>query len=156
MKFSGSIYIINEIRFFYSHWVLYNFASCTTNFHLILFAVSLPFSAFLLLQAYSPSRTPHLWRAAPYIAKNSDSNKAQKLPWKLMDSGCPFWARKARNFCRSWNTRSKTFSLDKNYASAWYIISLRLLPCLCTRQKTFDACLSVSRWNSQFFDLIKN
>ena len=58
VKFSGSI--LNKWdTLFYSHWVLYNFASCKTDFHWILCVVSVPFSALLLLQAYSPSQTLH-------------------------------------------------------------------------------------------------
>ena len=81
---------------------------------------------------------------------------SQKLPWKLVDIGYPCWARKTPNSRHSWNTRSDTFPLNTQSASAWNITSLCLLSCLCTLLKTFDASLNVKTWISQFFDILKN
>jgi len=73
-----------------------------------------------------------------------------KLKIALEISG--YWVsllgKETRNSCHSWHTRSNTFPLDNQRASAWNITSLCLLSCLCTLLKTFDASLNVRGWIS--------
>jgi len=72
--------------------------------------------------------------------------------------GCPYWARKIHNSCRSWN-ETPALKLVLCITRVPIVTSLGLLTCLCTFAQFWKHSMRFLMWTDEihnFYDIIKN
>ena len=157
MEFTASNHNKWDGFFFYSYWVLYKLHEQEDRLSLIL-VLRVPCSAVFCVVAATcekPKSISSLVNGCTIHERDLRYKCSQKLPWKLVDFGYSCWARKTHNFYHSWNTRSNTFLLDNQRASAWNVTTLFLLWYRCTLLKTFE---DLWMWEDEFlnFSILEN